>query len=129
MLTEEILEPPLEYGLYDWLLTSGVLRYCLAEPALERHRQQVQGVMAQYSGRDDLLALIAPFVSERRIFTPLLWPKNHQPTPTNRRPTHEINGYLDLHRLWIRRLTLIRAGNSQNPAIASRLVTPAYLGG
>ncbi|AIW22901.1 transporter [Vibrio coralliilyticus] len=101
LLTEEILEPPLEYGLYDWLLTSGVLRYCLAEPALERHRQQVQGVMAQYSGRDDLLALIAPFVSERRIL-PLFYGRKI----INRHPQiaglhMKSNGYLDLHRLWI----------------------------
>ncbi|WP_019277164.1 ABC transporter substrate-binding protein [Vibrio coralliilyticus] len=102
LLCEEILEPPLEYGLYDWLLTSGVLRYCHDDNELEHHRQRVQATMAAYTGKDDLLALVAEFVSKGRIL-PMFYGRKIITRGQQVAGLHmKSNGYLDLHRLWIR---------------------------
>lgn len=103
MLVEEVIESPLEYGLYEWLSVSTGLRFALTDQEMEAH----QGAIRDAVGADESLQKLTKIeqsLYETKRCVPLFCgqeevAKAQQVRGVQVNPT----GYSDFYKLWIAR--------------------------
>ncbi|MDE1327579.1 ABC transporter substrate-binding protein [Vibrio aestuarianus] len=72
LFVEDIIEPPLKYGMYEWLLTGTGIRFIYDTQELNQHTNTVHDVIAKGEPTERLMELLTNLRSNSTIL-PLFW--------------------------------------------------------
>ncbi|MCG9682120.1 SgrR family transcriptional regulator [Vibrio sp. Isolate23] len=101
MLIEEIVEAPLEYGLFEWLSISTGLRFALNERDMEDHQQRIRQAVSAHVPLVELQKIEQELYESKRCVALFCGKeevtKVQQVRGVQIRPT----GYSDFYKLWI----------------------------
>jgi len=101
LIVEDIVEQPIEFGLYEWLLTGSAIRFAFNENELDCHTDKVHKTLSQGETKEQLHNLLKHLRADCTVL-PLFWGKEAV-TRTQQVSGVQIgkSGYSDFYKLWI----------------------------
>ena len=101
LIIEDLIEPPVQYGAYEWLLTGTGIRFIFSPDEFEQHVDVVHDAISQGEPRERLVEILAALRHDATVL-PLFWGQE-QVTCKNGVSGIQIrkSGYSDFYKLRI----------------------------
>ncbi|WP_286294584.1 ABC transporter substrate-binding protein [Vibrio apostichopi] len=102
LFVEEVVEQPLEYGLYEWMLTSTAIRFIYPYEQLLTHASNLHQRLVAKEQQQQLIKMFDQLCTED-VLLPLFWGKEEVVQAKQVNGLYiDKSGYSDFYKLWIK---------------------------